>query len=138
MSRAIMGYVEIIEAGERETFWVVLERFLKKIWQFQENNRSLLYNKTLGLFGQTPTFYQSSIQNKTSHQQVTKLITIKMARSQKKAGNVYETVQANIQKITRPSGTVSYRVRVSQDGEMYSEYATSLRAARSIRKSLVA
>jgi len=36
-----------------------------------------------------------------------------MARSQKKAGNVYETVQANIQKITRPSGTVSYRVRVA-------------------------
>ena len=61
-----------------------------------------------------------------------------MARSQKKAGNVYETVQSNIQKITRPSGTVSYRVRVAQDGEMYSEYATSLKAARSIRKSLVA
>ncbi len=61
-----------------------------------------------------------------------------MARSKKKAGNVYETVQANIQKITRPSGTVSYRVRVAQDGEMYSEYTTSLKAARSIRKSLVA
>ena len=32
MSRAILGYVEVIEAGNRETFWVVLERFLKKIW----------------------------------------------------------------------------------------------------------
>ena len=61
-----------------------------------------------------------------------------MARSQKKAGNVYETVAANIQKITRPTGTVSYRVRVSQDGEMYSEYATSLNKARQIRKSLIA
>ena len=32
MSRAILGYVEVIEAGERETFWVILERLLKKIW----------------------------------------------------------------------------------------------------------
>ena len=32
MSRAILGYVEVIEAGERETIWMVLERFLKKIW----------------------------------------------------------------------------------------------------------
>lgn len=32
MSRALMSYVEVIEAGERETIWVVLERFLKKIW----------------------------------------------------------------------------------------------------------
>ena len=58
--------------------------------------------------------------------------------NRKKAGNVYETVSANIQKITRPSGTVSYRVRVSQDGEMFSEYATSLRAAKAIRNELFA
>jgi hypothetical protein len=32
MSRPIMSYVEIIEAGNRESFWMVLERFLKKIW----------------------------------------------------------------------------------------------------------
>jgi hypothetical protein len=32
MSRAILGYVEVIEAGNRESFWMILERFLKKIW----------------------------------------------------------------------------------------------------------
>jgi hypothetical protein len=32
MSRAIMSYVEVIEAGNQETIWVILERFLKKIW----------------------------------------------------------------------------------------------------------
>jgi hypothetical protein len=32
MSRAILGYVEVIEAGNQETIWVILERFLKKIW----------------------------------------------------------------------------------------------------------
>jgi hypothetical protein len=60
-----------------------------------------------------------------------------MAKNQRKAAqrtNVYETVAANIQKITRPSGNVSYRVRVSEDGELYSQYATSLRAAKAIKK----
>jgi len=33
-----------------------------------------------------------------------------------KRGNIYETVSNNIQKITRPSGTTSYRVRVTEDG----------------------
>ena len=33
-----------------------------------------------------------------------------------KRGNMYETVSNNIQKITRPSGTTSYRVRVTEDG----------------------
>ena len=32
MSRAILGYVEVIEASNQETIWVILERFLKKIW----------------------------------------------------------------------------------------------------------
>ena len=32
MSRAILGYVEVIEAGNQETIWMILERFLKKIW----------------------------------------------------------------------------------------------------------
>jgi hypothetical protein len=44
-----------------------------------------------------------------------------MANKSKQAAkrtNVYETVSNNIQKITRPSGTVSYRVRVSEDGVM--------------------
>ena len=60
-----------------------------------------------------------------------------MAKNQRKAAkrtNVYETVASNIQKITRPSGNVSYRVRVSEDGELYSQYATSLRAAKAIKK----
>lgn len=60
------------------------------------------------------------------------------AKSTRKAGNVYETVSSNIQKITRPSGTISYRVRVKQDGEMFSQYATSLRAAKAVRNELFA
>jgi len=43
-------------------------------------------------------------------------------RKAAKRGNIYETVSNNIQKITRPSGTVSYRVRVTEDGVMYSQY----------------
>jgi hypothetical protein len=50
---------------------------------------------------------------------------------------VYETVSNNIQKITRPSGTVSYRVRVSEDGIMYSQYETSLKKAKALRNSWV-
>jgi len=60
-----------------------------------------------------------------------------MAKNQRKAAqrtNVYETVSANIQKITRPSGNVSYRVRVSEDGEQYYQYATSMKAAKAIKK----
>lgn len=62
----------------------------------------------------------------------------KAKNNRKKAGNLYETVASNIQKITRPSGTTTYRVRVSQDGEMFSQYATSLRAAKAIRNELFA
>ncbi len=64
-----------------------------------------------------------------------------MANKSKKAtakrGNIYETVSNNIQKITRPSGTVSYRVRVSEDGVMYSQYETSLKKAKALRNSWV-
>ena len=54
-----------------------------------------------------------------------------------KRGNMYETVSNNIQKITRPSGTVSYRVRVTEDGITYSQYETSLKKAKALRNSWV-
>lgn len=59
------------------------------------------------------------------------------SRKAAKRGNIYETVSNNIQKITRPSGTVSYRVRVTADGEMFSQYTNSLRAAKQLRNELV-
>ena len=63
-----------------------------------------------------------------------------MANKSKKSAkrtNLYETVSNNIQKITRPSGTVSYRVRVSEYGQMFSQYETSLKKARALRNSWV-
>ena len=54
-----------------------------------------------------------------------------------KRGNIYETVSNNIQKITRPSGNVSYRVRVTEDGVMYSQYLNSLKAAKTLRNEWV-
>ena len=63
-----------------------------------------------------------------------------MANKSKKAakrGNMYETVSNNIQKITRPSGTVSYRVRVTEDGVTYSQYETSLKKAKTLRNEWV-
>ena len=54
-------------------------------------------------------------------------------RKAAKRGNIYETVSNNIQKITRPSGNVSYRVRVTEDGVTYSQYETSLRKAKMLR-----
>jgi hypothetical protein len=54
-----------------------------------------------------------------------------------KRTNLYETVSNNIQKITRPSGTVSYRVRVSEDGQLFSQYETSLKKAKALRNSWV-
>lgn len=54
-----------------------------------------------------------------------------------KRGNIYETVSNNIQKITRPSGTVSYRVRVTEGGEMYSQYENSLKAAKALRNEWI-
>jgi len=41
------------------------------------------------------------------------------------------------QKITRPSGTVSYRVRVTEDGVMYSQYETSLKKAKTLRNEWI-
>ena len=58
-------------------------------------------------------------------------------RKAAKRGNIYETVSNNIQKITRPSGTVSYRVRVTEESEMYSQYETSLKKAKALRNSWV-
>ena len=62
-----------------------------------------------------------------------------MAKNRKvaKRGNIYETVSNNIQKITRPSGTVSYRVRVTEDGIQYSQYLGSLKAAKTLRNEWV-
>ncbi len=54
-------------------------------------------------------------------------------RKAAKRGNIYETVSNNIQKITRPSGTVSYRVRVTEDGITYSQYESSLKKAKTLR-----
>lgn len=55
-------------------------------------------------------------------------------RKAAKRSTSYETVQSNIQKITYPSGKVSYRVRVA--GE--SQFATSLKKAKEVRKSMLA
>ena len=52
------------------------------------------------------------------------------SRKAAKRGNIYETVSNNIQKITRPSGTVSYRVRVTEDGVMYSPVSYTHRRCR--------
>ena len=46
----------------------------------------------------------------------------------------YETPVSNIQKITYPSGRVSYRVRVAGQ----SEFATSLKKAREVKKAMLA
>jgi hypothetical protein len=63
-----------------------------------------------------------------------------MANKSKKSAkrtNLYETVSNNIQKITRPSGTVSYRIRVTEEGQMFSQYETSLKKAKALRNSWV-
>jgi hypothetical protein len=61
----------------------------------------------------------------------------KSKKAASKRGNMYETVSNNIQKITRPSGTVSYRVRVTEDGITYSQYETSLKKAKTLRNEWV-
>lgn len=50
----------------------------------------------------------------------------------------YESVQSNIQKITSPTGNVSYRVRVAVEGEKFSVSTKSLNKARIARKELLA
>ena len=59
-----------------------------------------------------------------------------MARKSKKT--VYETVSKNIQKITTPTGNISYRVRVGFNGEELSQYAYSLKEAKAVRNELMA
>ena len=59
-------------------------------------------------------------------------------KAAKKAVTKYETVYPNIQKITTPTGNVSYRVRVGFNGMVLSEYATSLRKAQQTRKAMLA
>lgn len=50
------------------------------------------------------------------------------------AKNSYETPVSNVQKITYPSGRVAYRVRVAGQ----SEFTTSLKKAREIKKEMFA
>ena len=50
---------------------------------------------------------------------------------------MYETVSPNIQKITTPSGTINYRVRVGYNGEVLSQYASSLKKAKAVRAELL-
>lgn len=63
-------------------------------------------------------------------------MTNKSKKSAKRT-NLYETVSNNIQKITRPSGNVSYRIRVTEEGQMFSQYETSLKKAKALRNSWV-
>lgn len=56
------------------------------------------------------------------------------ARKTAKRKTSYETVVSNIQKITYASGNTSYRVRVAGN----SEFATSLKKAREIKKAMLA
>ena len=66
----------------------------------------------------------------------------KAATTSKKASakrkTQYESVQSNIQKITSPTGNVSYRVRVAVEGEKFSVSTKSLDKARIARKELLA
>jgi hypothetical protein len=58
--------------------------------------------------------------------------------AKKSKATMYETVSSNIQKITTPSGTVNYRVRVGFNGEVLSQYASSLKKAKAVRAELMA
>jgi hypothetical protein len=58
--------------------------------------------------------------------------------AKKSKATMYETVSSNIQKITTPSGTVNYRVRVGYNGEVLSQYASSLKKAKAVRAELMA
>jgi hypothetical protein len=57
-------------------------------------------------------------------------------KNRKAKKTVYETVSRNIQKITTPNGTISYRVRVGFEGRELSQYANSLKAAKAVRSEL--
>ncbi len=60
-------------------------------------------------------------------------VTSKNRKTAKKTAT-YETPVSNIQKITYPSGRVAYRVRVAGQ----SEFTTSLKKAREIKKEMFA
>ncbi|MFZ9215321.1 MAG: hypothetical protein ACO21S_09110 [Sediminibacterium sp.] len=59
---------------------------------------------------------------------------VKQTRKTAKRKTAYETVVSNIQKITYASGRTSYRVRVAGN----SEFTTSLKKAREIKKAMLA
>lgn len=63
-------------------------------------------------------------------------MTKKSTRAAKRS-TTYESVATNIQKITSPSGNVSYRVRVAVDGEKFDATTTSLSKARSLKKEFI-
>ena len=69
-------------------------------------------------------------------------ISKKAASTSKKASakrkTQYESVQSNIQKMSSPTGNVSYRVRVAVEGEKFSVSTKSLNKARIARKELLA
>jgi hypothetical protein len=58
--------------------------------------------------------------------------------TKKNKKTTYETVSRNIQKITTPSGAINYRVRVGFDGDVLSQYASSLKEAKAVRSELMA
>lgn len=68
---------------------------------------------------------------------MTKNKSTNKTRKAAKRGNIYETVSNNIQKITSPNGSVSYRVRVTEDGVRYSQNMKSLKAAKTLRNEWV-
>ena len=74
---------------------------------------------------------KKATQSKVAVKAPAKTITRKTTAKRKTS---YETVVSNIQKITYTSGKVSYRVRVAGN----SEFATSLKKAREIKKAMLA
>lgn len=74
--------------------------------------------------------------NKANSTKATSKVTKVTAKNRKTAKKTasYETPVSNIQKITYPSGKVAYRVRVSGQ----SEFTTSLKKARGIKKEMFA
>jgi hypothetical protein len=65
-------------------------------------------------------------------------MTKKLSRKAKKATTQYESVATNIQKITSPTGNISYRVRVAIEGEKFSVSTKSLNKARQAKRELLA
>jgi hypothetical protein len=78
----------------------------------------------------------AKMSKKTAKATTSKVTTTKKASAKRKTQ--YESVQSNIQKITSPTGNVSYRVRVAVEGEKFSVSTKSLNKARIARKELLA